>query len=98
MDLRSTLIVLGLWLIAAVVAWRLFVYPRWHRKRLDATPFPAAWLAILRRNLPVYRAMWPDQQKQLRQLVRRFLHSQTFVGCGAQQIDHEVRVPLAAHA
>jgi hypothetical protein len=98
MDLRSTLIVLALWLIAAAVAWRLFVYPRWRRRQLDATPFPAAWLAILRRNLPVYRAMWPDQQKQLRQLVLRFLDSKTFVGCGGQQIDDEVRVTIAAHA
>ena len=66
MDLRSILILIGLWLIVLAVAARLFVYPRWRRKRLDASPFPAPWLSILRRNLPVYRAMWPDQQKQLR--------------------------------
>jgi MtfA peptidase len=98
MDQRSILILIGLWLIVVAVAARLFIYPRWRRKRLDASPFPAPWLSILRRNLPVYRAMWPDQQKQLRQLIVRFLDSKTFIGCAGQQITDEVRVTIAAHA
>ena len=98
MDLRNSLILTGLWLIVVAVALRLFVYPHWRRRRLDASPFPAPWLAILRQNLPVYRAMWPDQQKQLRQLIKRFVDSKTFVGCAGQTIDDEVRITIAAHA
>lgn len=98
MDLRSTLIVVVLWLIVVAVAGGLFVYPRWRRRKLDARPFPAPWLAILRRSLPVYRAMWPDQQKQLRQLIVRFLDSKSFIGCAGQTITDEVRVTIASHA
>lgn len=88
----------ALWLIVVLVALFLFVYPRWQRRRLDATPFPPAWLPILRTRLPIYKAMWPDQQKQLRQLITRFLHQKHFVGCAGQIITDEVRITIAAHA
>lgn len=98
MDLQSTLIVTLLWLIVVAVALSLFVYPRYRRRKLDEQQFPAAWLPILRKNLSVYKMLWPDQQTQLRKLITRFLDSKKFIGCAGQQIDDEIRVTIAAHA
>lgn len=98
MDLQSILWLVALWSLVLAVALWLFVYPRYRRKQIDASPFPAAWLQILRRNLPVYKRMWPDQQRELRQLIKRFLDTKDFVGCAGQTIDDTVRVTIAAHA
>lgn len=98
MDLSTTLTLIALWLIVVAVALLLFVYPRYRRRKLDATPFPPAWLMILRDNLKVYRAMWPNQQEQLRRLIIRFLDSKEFIGCGELVITDEIRVTIAAHA
>src|SRR5690554_3486392 len=98
MDLKSIITVLVLWCIAIAAALLLFVYPRYRRKRIDSAPFPAPWLQILRRSLPIYKTMWPDQQKELRQLIKRFVEQKEFVGCAGQHIDDEVRITIAAHA
>ncbi|MES3008510.1 MAG: M90 family metallopeptidase [Pseudomonadota bacterium] len=98
MELSTIFTLIALWLIVVAVALLLFVYPRYRRRKLDATPFPPAWLAILRSNLKVYRAMWPDQQEQLRKLIMRFLDGKDFIGCGGQIITDEIRVTIAAHA
>jgi Mlc titration factor MtfA (ptsG expression regulator) len=98
MELSAIVTLIALWLIVVVVAMLLFVYPRYRRRRLDAKPFPPAWLQILRDNLKIYRAMWPNQQEQLRRLIVRFLDSKDFVGCGGQVITDEIRVTIAAHA
>jgi hypothetical protein len=89
---------LVLWLIVVAVVLLLFIYPRYRRKKIDTSPFPASWLKILRRSLPIYKTMWPDQQQQLRQLIKRFVDTKDFVGCAGQRIDDEVRVTIAAHA
>ncbi|MCB1666263.1 MAG: zinc-dependent peptidase [Pseudomonadales bacterium] len=98
MDLKSILSLIVLWGFGIVVALMLFVYPRYRRKKVDASPFPAPWLQILRDSLPVYKRMWPDQQRELRQLIKRFLNSKEFVGCAGQTINDEIRVTIAAHA
>lgn len=98
MELKYVLILLAIWLLVAAAIWRAFIYPRSHRKRLDGTQFPKPWLAILRRNLTVYKSMWPDQQLQLRKLIIRFLDDKNFEGCAGQFINDEIRVTIAAHA
>lgn len=98
MDLKSILILLFLWLIVVAAVLLLFVYPRYRRKKVDTSPFPTSWLQILRRSLPIYKTMWPNQQQELRQLIKRFVGSKEFIGCAGQLIDDEVRVTIAAHA
>lgn len=98
MDLKSILILMVLWGFGIVVALMLFVYPRYRRRKIDESPFPAPWLQILRRCLPVYKRMWPDQQRELRQLIKRFVDSKEFVGCAGQVINDEIRITIAAHA
>jgi len=98
MDSRSILVIALLWLIVVAVVLLLFVWPRYRRRKLDATPFPHEWLLLLRENLTIYRGMWPDQQAQLRRLIMRFLADKKFVGCAGQVIDDNVRITIAAHA
>lgn len=98
MDLKSIITLIVLWLLVVAIAAALFVYPRYRRKKVDASPFPAPWLQILRRSLPIYKTMWPNQQRELRQLIKRFVEKKQFVGCAGQLIDDEVRITIAAHA
>ncbi|MDP1932739.1 MAG: zinc-dependent peptidase [Gammaproteobacteria bacterium] len=98
MTLQPIFILIALWSIVVAVTLFLFVYPRYRRRKLDTTPFPPAWLTILRRNLSVYKSMWPDQQEQLRKLIVRFLRGKDFVGCAGQEINDEIRVTIAAQA
>lgn len=71
---------------------------KWRRRRLDRLPFPAAWLTILQKRVPYYRLLSPDEQSQLRTLIRVFLAEKTFEGCGGQEITDEIRVTIAAQA
>lgn len=98
MDLKSIITLIILWLLGGTIAFALFVYPRYRRKRIDASPFPTPWLQILRRSLPIYKTMWPNQQRELRQLIKRFVDTKQFIGCAGQVIDDEVRITIAAHA
>ena len=68
------------------------------RQRLEKTPFPAAWLRILRERVPYYRLLSRDEQQELRNLIRVFLAEKTFEGCGGLKMTDEIRVTIAAQA
>lgn len=72
--------------------------PRWRLKRALAQPMPAAFIAILRRNVALYPRMAAPLQQQLHKLVQQFLHQKKFIGCEGQDIDDEVRVTIAGQA
>jgi Mlc titration factor MtfA (ptsG expression regulator) len=91
-------IVLG---IAFLIVLGLWAQPRWQdarRRRLRARPFPAAWRAILRRRVPLYRRLPPDLQRQLREHVLVFLAEKRFIGCAGMPVNDEVRVTIAGQA
>ena len=71
---------------------------KWRRRRLGRLPFPAAWLGILRERVPYYRLLSPDEQAELRKLIRVFLAEKKFEGCGGLEITDEIRVTIAAQA
>jgi Mlc titration factor MtfA (ptsG expression regulator) len=73
-------------------------FKNWRRRRLDKLPFPAAWLTILRKRVPYYRLLSPDEQAELRKLIRVFLSEKKFEGCGGLAITDEIRVTIAAQA
>lgn len=91
----EALILIAVVVVALVAA---MAYPGWRLRRVLAQPMPAAWDAILRRNIPVYPRMPADLQAQLRRLVQQFLHQKKFVGCEGLEIDDEVRVTIAGQA
>lgn len=79
--------------IALPLAW-----PRWRLRRALKKPLPAAAIAVLERNVPLYRRMPADLQLQLRQLVTQFLHTKKFIGCDGLEVTDEMAVTIAGQA
>lgn len=68
------------------------------RAKIRREPFPEAWLEYLETNVPVYRRMPSEAQRELREHVLVFLHEKRFEGCGGLTIDDEIRVTIAGQA
>jgi Mlc titration factor MtfA (ptsG expression regulator) len=83
--------------ITLVIAAALMA-PGWRLKRALRRPMPAAFIAILSRNIPIYARMAAPLQQQLHKLVQQFLHQKKFIGCEGLDIDDEVRVTIAGQA
>lgn len=82
----ALIIVLPLWL------------PRWRLKLALARPLPAAILAVMERNIPIYSRMPAELRAQLQRLVAQFLYQKKFVGCDGLEIDDEMRATIAGQA
>ena len=91
MEALVLMVVVGLALGAAL-------WPRWRLRRALAQPFPPAWDALLRANIPIYPRMDAELQAQLRRMVQRFLHEKKFVGCEDLVMTDEIRVTIAGQA
>ena len=74
------------------------VLPRYRLKKAIEAPFPDEWVAIVERNIAVYRKLPMDLRLQLRKLIKQFLHQKHFSGAGGLEITDEVRVTIAAEA
>lgn len=75
-----------------------FYFTRWRDQRLRSKPFPAAWLPILEKSLPIYSALSQEEQTRLCQLIQMFVARKRFYGCGGMVITDEIRVSIAAQA
>lgn len=88
-------------LVAALICFWLLSQP-WRQARrraaLRARAFPAAWRAILRRNVPQVARLPADLQLRLKRHMNVFLAEKSFIGCAGQVITDEVRVTIAALA
>ncbi len=98
MDMQSRLALLFLLAVVLGTVWYLFIYPHQKRRWLDRRPFPEQWLEVVRRRLPFYDRMPAAQQRELQNLIKRFLHDKRFIGCAGQAITDEIRVTVAAQA
>lgn len=76
----------------------MFLFKKYRRNRLMQQKFPAEWLSILERNVPYYRCLTADEQKELQGLIQVFLKEKQFEGCGGLEITDEIRVTIAAQA
>lgn len=88
-------------LLILALALVVVVPPRWRRARrarLAGADLSPACVAILERNVPLYRRMPPETQAQLRGHVNVFLNEKVFIGCNGFEITDEVRVTIAGHA
>ena len=84
--------------VCVLSAGVIFVYPRWRRRQVLATPFPAQWTALLSRRLQAFAGLAADERRQLLDLVRLFLAEKRFHGCGGLLVNDEMRVCIAAQA
>jgi Mlc titration factor MtfA (ptsG expression regulator) len=71
---------------------------RRRRNRLRAAPFPAAWLEVLEKNVPLYGRLPAADQGELRGLIQVFLAEKSFEGCGGLELTDEMKVTIAAGA
>ncbi len=68
------------------------------RTKLRAQPVPAAWRAILERNLPVFSRLSPANQAELLGHTQVFLAEKHFEGAGGLELTDEMRVTIAGQA
>ncbi|MCB1691725.1 MAG: zinc-dependent peptidase [Pseudomonadales bacterium] len=87
-------------LILVVIAalWYALAWPAWRRRRIVARSFPPEWEALLDSRLPIFAAMRPDQQDELRDLIKVFIAGKTYIGCAGLDVTDEMRVVIAAQA
>jgi Mlc titration factor MtfA (ptsG expression regulator) len=90
----------GLFLLFLVIALVLvfFYLTVWRNRLIRNRPLPPQWLAIIQRSVPVYSSFSGAEQKRLQQLIRLFLASKKFYGCGGLVMTDEIRVTIAAQA
>ena len=98
MTTASILTLIALLLIVVAVAFYVIYWPQMRLNRIYHQQFPAQWLEILHRRLPIFQNLTEELQQQLQNQVKVFLNDKSFVGCGGQEINDEIRVTIAAQA
>jgi Mlc titration factor MtfA (ptsG expression regulator) len=76
----------------------MFVFKKWRRNRLANQQFPEQWLEIIEKNVPFYRLLPADDQKELQRHILVFIGEKRFEGCGGLAITDEIKVTIAAQA
>ena len=82
--------------IAVFFAWRLLRKRR--RRVISERPFPAAWRAILERNMPLYRRLPEPLKQQLHRRINLFIYDKSFYGFDGVEVTDEMRLTIAGHA
>ncbi len=89
------------WIFVALVltGMSLFlVIPRYRLRKAIAAPFPDEWVAIVEKNIAVYKCLPMPLRLQLRDLIKQFLHQKHFSAAGGLELNDEIRVTIAAEA
>ncbi len=68
------------------------------RRRIASRPFPAEWLAILERNVPLFARLTDSDRQELKRHMLIFLAEKKFEGCGGLRMTDEIKVTIAAQA
>jgi Mlc titration factor MtfA (ptsG expression regulator) len=77
----------------------VFAWLTEHRRRsILAEPFPPAWMDVLRRDMPSYACLTPEEQSRLCDLLRIFLAEKNWEGCGGLTLTDEIKVAISGQA
>ena len=76
----------------------MFWFKRWRRRRAAGRVFPQEWLSIIERNVPFYRRLSHEDQKELLGHILIFLNEKRFEGCGGLKMTDEIKITIAAQA
>ena len=98
MTTLSIIALITLLLIVVTVVFYVIYWPQLRLNRIYRRRFPDDWLEILQRRLPFYNKLPEKLQNQLQNQIKVFLNDKSFVGCGGQEINDEIRVTIAAQA
>jgi MtfA peptidase len=81
---------------AIYAAWRLRRARR--RQKQRALPMEPEWIAILEKNVKIYRRLPPALQAELQGHIQVFSQEKIFEGCGGLELTDEIKVTIAAQA
>lgn len=98
MSITSLATFLVLFLILIGVVFRVYYWRNYRIRQISEQPFAVEWLEIVSRRLPFFKTFPAELQEELQDLIKVFLQEKSFVGCGGQKIDDEIRVTVAAQA
>jgi Mlc titration factor MtfA (ptsG expression regulator) len=73
-------------------------FKRRRRNRLRSTSLPVSWLAIIDKNLPMFKRLTEADRRELQGHVQVFLAEKYFEGCGGLSLTDEIKVTIAAQA
>ena len=76
----------------------MFGLKSWRRKRLRTQPFPARWIKILEKNVPLYNRLPGADKKELQEHILIFMAEKNFEGCGGLSMTEEIKVTISAQA
>jgi Mlc titration factor MtfA (ptsG expression regulator) len=76
----------------------MFGFKKRRRERIASRQFPDEWLAIIEKNVPVYKLLPAEDQRELQRHILIFVEEKNFEGCGGLQINNEIKVTIAAQA
>jgi hypothetical protein len=76
----------------------MFSFREKHRQAVREKIFHPEWLQLIEKNVPYFRLLAPDEQRELQGLILVFLDEKSFEGCGGLEITDEIRVTIAAQA
>ena len=65
---------------------------------LRSRDFPQSWLHIVQRNVPAFKKLRKEDQKELLSHTQVILAEKHFEGCGGLDLTDEIRVTIAAQA
>src|SRR5690606_36197879 len=85
-------------LLMTGVIYYLFIHPRRRRQKIASQTFPAPWIALLERNMYLYRLLPSELKERGHPLVLIFLDEKRFYGCDGLRVTDTMRVIIAAHA
>jgi Mlc titration factor MtfA (ptsG expression regulator) len=68
------------------------------RKKIAGRPFPAEWLAIIERNVPLYARLPESDREELKRHILVFMAEKKFEGCGGLRMTDEIKLTVAAQA
>lgn len=88
--------------IMALLVLLIFVARAQERRAARHTslrePLSPAWIAILKKNLPPYMHLSPEERQRLHDYIKLFLADKNFEGCGGLELNDEIRLTIAAQA
>jgi Mlc titration factor MtfA (ptsG expression regulator) len=70
---------------------------QYRRRRIQSSPFPAAWSDILAANAPFRSRLAPAAQRKLDHSIQVLVAEKNWEGCGGLSLSDEHRVTIAAH-
>lgn len=81
-----------------VLFWRSRSKRDARRNELRRKSFPAGWVEILHRDVPLFAHLPTSRQTELQELILVFLDEKRFEGCGGLELTEEMCVVISAQA